>query len=302
MTEQKRKRAHHTVPRSHLTRFGQHPHAGRAHPHLVRVELPGTKRHLISVASATVEKDFYLTHTADGDPSDAFEDQLAEVEGAAATAVRRLVDDQEPLTDDSRERIAAWAALQHLRTPGQRDLLAVTAELTGEITGRGIREDLDDFPGSGPHTYVRHRELSRQDRDQLRATHLQSMVDSFRASVDTLLRRTWTVVFFRRKTLITSDSPVTLIPIPGADVRTPLSLTSNNGVLVPLDRRASLLMEETAGRDRVIAGTTSVNRRLNQEIANGARRCVFHHPDDDPLEGLVLPQPAEPRVMFERVR
>ncbi|OLZ59573.1 hypothetical protein BS330_04060 [Amycolatopsis keratiniphila subsp. nogabecina] len=299
MTDQQRKRAHHTVPRSHLARFARPLRTRRGHPQLTRVELPGTKRHPISVTSATVETDFYLTHTANGAPSDAFEDQLSEVEAAAAAAVRHLVDDKAPLTQEDREWIAAWTTLQHLRTPGHRDLLAVAAELTGEITGRSIGAELDHFPGPGPHTYTRH--LSREDRERHRTTHLQSMIDNFRAGVDTLSGRAWTVVFFQKKTLITSDSPVTLLPIPGADVRTPLSLTSNNGVLVPLDRRAALLMEEAAGGDRVIAGTAQLNRRLNQEIVNGARRCVFHHPDDDPLAGLVLPEPREPRVMFERV-
>ncbi|WP_167406461.1 DUF4238 domain-containing protein [Amycolatopsis thailandensis] len=299
MTKQQRKRSHHTVPRSHLTRFARAQRAGRGHPQLTRVELPGTKRHPISVTSATVETDFYLTHTADGDPSDAFEDQLSEVEAAAATAVRHLVDDKAPLTQEHREWIAAWAALQHLRTPGQRELLALTTELTSEISGRTLGEELEQFPGPGPHTYARH--LSRQESERHRAPHLQSIIDNFHAGVDTLVSRTWTVVFFERRTLITSDSPVTLLPIPGTAVRTPLSLTSNSGILVPLDRRAALLMDEGKGRDRVIAGTTQVSRRLNQEIVNGARRCVFHHPDDDPLAGLVLPEPQEQRVMFERV-
>lgn len=302
MSDQKLKRAHHTVPRSHLERFAQPPGPGRKHSQLTRVELPGTKRHPISVTDASVVNDFYLAHTADGVLTDAFEDRMAEVEGAAAAAVRELIDEEVwPISGTSRERIAAWTALQHLRTPGERDLLAATAELTSEITGRGIGEELAGFAGPGPHTYVRQRELSREDRDRLRDHHLEVMVNSFRAGIEILLGCTWTVVRFRSEALITSDTPVTLIPIPGADVRTPLSLTSNDGILVPLDRRVALMMVQNNGKDRLVAGTPQASTAANQEIVNGARRCVFHHPEDDPLAGLVLPEPAQAQVMFERI-
>ncbi|RAS59430.1 uncharacterized protein DUF4238 [Lentzea atacamensis] len=302
VSDPKLKRAHHTVPRFHLERFARPPGPGRAHAQLTRVELPGTKRHPISVTSATVERDFYLMRTTEGDLTDAFEDQLSEVEGAAAAAVRDLVDKGAwPLTDENREPIAAWAALQHLRTPGEREMLAVATELASEITSRGLRAELPGLAGAGPHTYVRQRELSREDRDQLREIHLQGMVRSFRSAVATLLGCAWTVVRFQRKSLITSDTPVTLIPIADADIRTPLSLASNDGILVPLDRRVALLMVDGTGDDRMIAGTTQASKSLNQEIVNGARRCVFHHPDDDPLAGLVLPEPAQAQLMFERM-
>lgn len=127
------------------------------------------------------------------------------------------------------------------------------------------------------------------------------MVRSFRSAVETVLGRRWTVVRFQRKALITSDTPVTLLPIDGADIRTPLSLASNAGILVPLDRRVALLMVHGGGQGVTIAGTTQRSKALNQAIVFGARRCVFHHPDDDPLAGLVLPEPVEAQVMFERI-
>ena len=40
-------------------------------------------------------------------------------------------------------------------------------------------------------------------------------------------------------------------------------------------------------------GVTKTAVDLNRATAGNARRYVFHHPDDDPLHGLVLPQPRE---------
>ncbi|MFJ8966738.1 DUF4238 domain-containing protein [Lentzea sp. NPDC102401] len=162
MHQQNLKRRHHTVPRSHLERFARPPAPGKAHAQLTRVELPGTDRRPISVTSATVVNDFYLTRTPDGALTDAFEDQLSTVEGDAAAAVRDLVDQAIwPITTQNRKRIARWVALQHLRTPGERDLLGAAHELTREITSRGIGSELQGFAGPGPHTYVRQGELSR---------------------------------------------------------------------------------------------------------------------------------------------
>nr|WP_309114764.1 DUF4238 domain-containing protein [Saccharothrix sp.] len=76
-----RKRRHHTVPKSHLRRFADDRNQ------LMRVVIPGTTRHRISINDATVEKDFYTVVGLDGEPSDELEDVFAELEGAAETAI-----------------------------------------------------------------------------------------------------------------------------------------------------------------------------------------------------------------------
>jgi hypothetical protein len=43
--------------------------------------------------------------------------------------------------------------------------------------------------------------------------------------------------------------------------------------------------------DRLVAGSAKIAADLNQAVANNARRFLFHHPSDDPLAGLALPQP-----------
>lgn len=68
------KRRHHTVPRFYLQRFAND--GGQ----LMRVELPGEKRHRLSTTNATVENGFYLAETTDGDWVDDVENALAEFE------------------------------------------------------------------------------------------------------------------------------------------------------------------------------------------------------------------------------
>jgi hypothetical protein len=40
-----------------------------------------------------------------------------------------------------------------------------------------------------------------------------------------------------------------------------------------------------------VPGSAKIAADINQAVANNARRFLFHHPSDDPLAGLALPQP-----------
>jgi len=62
-------------------------------------------------------------------------------------------------------------------------------------------------------------------------------------------------------------------------------------VQVPLDRRAALSMREAGREDRLVPGSAKIAADLNQAFVNNARRFLFHHPADDRLAGLPLPQP-----------
>jgi hypothetical protein len=53
--------------------------------------------------------------------------------------------------------------------------------------------------------------------------------------------------------------------------------------------RASL-PQPTPATDVPHAGVTAYARYSNSCSVNNARRMVFHHPQDDPLHGLALPQ------------
>ena len=68
---------------------------------------------------------------------------------------------------------------------------------------------------------------------------------------------------------------------------------STKQILIPLDRRAALVMDELGAPDSQRLGTTKLARQLNRWFVENARRYMFHHRDDDPLYGLELPAPRD---------
>ena len=101
----------------------------------------------------------------------------------------------------------------------------------------------------------------------------------------------WHLTFFTRKSLVTSDSPVVLRPTLRYPAGTAVAVGNAAEVQVPLDRPAALSMRAVGREDRLVPGSAKIAADLNQAVANNARRFLFHHPSDDPLAGLALPQP-----------
>jgi hypothetical protein len=61
----------------------------KSHGQLVRVELPGTRRHRVSAKDATVERDLYLAEDQQGNLVAGMKNLLAEIETPAATSSPR---------------------------------------------------------------------------------------------------------------------------------------------------------------------------------------------------------------------
>ena len=81
------------------------------------------------MTDATVIRNFYVVTLPDGTETDQAEDFFGQVEAAAVTAIRSLVDDRLwPVPDTARTDIARWAALQYLRVPWVRQLGREIAE------------------------------------------------------------------------------------------------------------------------------------------------------------------------------
>jgi hypothetical protein len=58
-------------------------------------------------------------------------------------------------------------------------------------------------------------------------------------------------------------------------------------------------MTEIGGDDDTGPGTTKLAKDFNQLLARNARRAIFHHPDDQPLEGIELPEPREREIYVD---
>lgn len=108
-----------------------------------------------------------------------------------------------------------------------------------------------------------------------------------------LCERDWVVTFYRRRSLATSDSHVVLRPMLTYPAGTTVAVADAAEVQIPLDRRLALSMLLGSRGDWRIAGVTKSALDLNAATVANARRYVFHHPAEDPREGLTLPEPRQ---------
>ena len=271
------KRRNHTVNGSYLTRFADDRGL------LAGIELPG-RRFLVPADGATVIRNFYVTRLPDGSESDQAEDDFCDIEGRATASIKILIDQRRwPVPGAVRTDIATWAALQFLRVPAVR-------QLASEITSAYIEPGVPFTTSTGEQTRLR-MPASEADPEKVKRLHLEFIRKNTPVVARMLCARDWHLTFFTRKTLVTSDSPVVLRPMLRYPDGTSVAVGDAAEIQVPLDRRAALSMTAAGGGDQRRAGLAKIAADLNQAVANNARRFLYHHPSDDPLAGLALPQP-----------
>ncbi|MFF2523719.1 DUF4238 domain-containing protein [Streptomyces liangshanensis] len=103
--------------------------------------------------------------------------------------------------------------------------------------------------------------------------------------------RSWGLCRFRRKALLTSDSPLVMVPAPGDGSGVGGGLATAAGYLLPLDRHAALVISGDKGEDSRVPASARLANSINRKAALEAHRNLFYPPDDEALEGLVVPQP-----------
>ena len=206
------------------------------------------------------------------------------VETAAAEAIRTIVDHMTwPIPAKVREDIAGWAALQYLRGPWVRRL---GSEIAAEFSGVGVSVRR----GDGEQIVLK---MPAEGLDELTGPSLQLQLIQRQLPVvaEMLYERDWTLAYYQRKRLATSDTPVVLLP--SADHPDILGVGIENAgeIYVPLDRRVGLSMASRGKGDVRISGVVKTALHSNDAMAKNARKYLFHHPEDNPLHGLELPEP-----------
>ncbi|MFE9993458.1 DUF4238 domain-containing protein [Streptomyces avermitilis] len=289
-------RRQHTVPRFYLKRFAD------ADERIMRVPIGSEQAPLpCGIKDVAVRNDFYSFPDDTGQLDDSVEIALSKLEGEAAHVLRMVVDDHcWPLPAAERKTMTDWVAAQFLRVPARREaanevfdhLTKTTLAIEGK---RGLRERLEaESGGPVPDEEVERKWAEKTDFSSYTVKppvvhHLASMASGIPAAADVLMQRGWVLYRFKRKKLITSDHPVTLI----RDPRTPrwigVGLATAAGVAIPLDRQVVLLMSAPGAPDRTGSPTAALAQDFNQRFAFSARSAVFHHPDDTPLVGVELP-------------
>lgn len=297
----KLKRRHHTVPKLLLRRFADGER-------IIRVPLDGSERRPVGIADVTVHRDFYSTRDENGDLDDTVEDLLMELEGKAAKVIREVIGGTWPLPTGERAVLAEWIAAQHARIPAARKAHNEMADHLGKVMiamggkheirrhleetstdhvsderAKALWDELTDFDGY-------YAEMSVND-------HLASMGQSIRTAHEVFMARSWGLIKFKHRTLLIPDHPVTLVREEGVPSLLGVGIGNAAAILMPIDRRAAIIMAPPGNDDFFVRTHTKLAKELNQRFACNARRELFHHPDDNPLDGVVLP-PVRDREMM----
>lgn len=301
---------HHTVPQFYLRGFAD------AAERIITVRLPGDRRYTQVIKKTAATNRFY---SIDGHPqgSDVFEKALSDMEGDAASVLHAIEGGAWPLSEEQRGALATFTAVQHVRGPDHRRtmgyLAATMTRLEVQVTGReniqhwvrqryGIEVDDDEAemvwqqatrPGGPPITISP-------------IAHIEQMVHSAFELLPYIVGRPWTLVRFRRRSLLTCDSPVALMPDPNDEPGRGVGFLTALAITFPLTRRLGLLMGDVrplaeakipvervrAGEgDGVESGTTALANLFNDATVHSASEYVYHHPDDESVLPSPLPKP-----------
>ncbi|WP_435060115.1 DUF4238 domain-containing protein [Streptomyces sp. bgisy060] len=270
---------HHYVPQMYLRNFADADNRTQ----VVRLATKRSTAERINTIAAT---NHFHRLTVGGEQSLHLEDAATALEGRAAKPLLRLINPRErmwPLPDEERMTLAFFVTFQYLRVPVKRDMFSSLVAQLPDIFGGRLPEEFEgvDIP----------------------LMHGTSMVGpSLPEGAAELCDRAWTLVDFKLKRLATSDVPVVPLPDEHTTERTAAGLRSAGGLYFPLSPRTALFIGPPGTHprtDQILPGSTRLARLFTAATVRWARDCLFHHPDDDPLRGLDLPEPRRGEVRWE---
>lgn len=276
--------------------------------YLTRTVLPGTFSHRIGVNDATVNNDYYTVEFEDGTVSDAAETLFGEIEAPASSALRGLLSTPVVFPDgDQRDALAAWIALQYVRTPAirrQRDELhsALVRMVVGVVGKRGLRNFIEEREGvaiSAARVEAEWQDLTKPGgpTSRVRAeNHILNILELLPSTTERLVDGRWMVIDFGENFLVAGDHPVFLMADPEAPDWRGVGLGNAHAFGLALSRRRGIIIftgDGEPGPDVMGPGTASEARTLNAQTIQNAREAIYHHPDDDPVAWFdgELPQP-----------
>lgn len=286
-----------------LSRFYLNGFANQA-GQLRRVLLPGDRAHLTSVNNASVIKDFYTVDLSDGTQTDLFERLFAEVERPASVALRAVRAGVWPLNELQKVHLAGWIALQHLRVEAIRTSQAeIKAQMIRVLVGasgkEALREHIESSEGapiSADRLDAEWADLTKPGGPTLQADaseHMRTVVELLPPTTEMFASLQWSLGVYEDLALITCDHPVVLVPHANHPQRSGVGLVTAAGFAVPLSRRLGLVIGASPDLpDMRLPGHPPLGRLLNAGVAANARKCLFHHPDDEELvSSLTLGEP-----------
>lgn len=293
---QKPARRHHVVSKFYLRGFADESRRITRHP-----LAPGSAVAPVGIDDATVRKDFYRVE-GEGVQPDVFEGAMGDLESVTAPAFEQLIAGHEPLSHQDRYHLAIWIALHFLRSEATRrageELHRTFSKLEiGVFTTGQVRErlGLTDRVSDGEVEQLRARMLAAADKVRVdHHSHLRVIAESLQGMTNLVFgRQPWIITRYERKALATSDTPVVLIPRrEDRDMGLGTGFGTAAELFVPISRRVGLHLgalpplDQKPGPPVEARGSAHFARWSNQHTLWNARRVVFHHPADDPLNGL----------------
>lgn len=285
---------------------------------ITAVRLPGDTTFTAPTRSVAAKKHLYSVE-AEGQAPDAFEKVLGGVEADASRIIRKVVEGRERLSEDERNGLAFFIALQAARGPEtKRSMEHIASEALRLQIGAGGKEAL-----RRKYRQQTKREPTDEEIDGLwsrimepgvnlapvsNLTFVKHIVTTAQQLMPYVSGRPWTVHRFDQRSLIVSDSPVGLVPHPDDKDVDPwggVGFMGAWGITFPLTRKVGILMSDPmvfaeivpvervrAGHfDQRANGTTAVEKLFNEMTVRGAREWIYHHPDDAEFVPRDLPAP-----------
>lgn len=123
--------------------------------------------------------------------------------------------------------------------------------------------------------------------------HLRTLTDLLGPTTATFANQQWSLSEFQRKSLVTGDHPVSLLADSQRSSYMGVGLATAAGYSLPLSRRHGLVIGASPDLpDLWVRGTAQLAKATNQGTVLNSRKCLYYHPDDDPVvRELHLPNP-----------
>jgi hypothetical protein len=302
-----RSKIHHYLPQLILRGFAKDDR-------VVTVELKDGRRYQQRVGTAAAENNYNTIELDDGTQSDLAERLIAdEIEAPASTILARIAAGGWFENDDERLLVARFLALQYVRVPWRREhsnamadqLMKLEMAAGGPNRLREIMEAQEGRPVTDDEVRDTWKDLGDFDGWRLtmpREHHvIESLghADEFAPALVGIYD--WSVMRWEHRSILTTDSPVLLVPQEGTPQWRGVGLYTAGSIWFPVDRRTALVLGAPPNGERhdrlpLRASVTSA-RRLNTALVGSAHRRLYHHPDDSLSEmlgeGYELPTPME---------
>lgn len=297
---------HHVVPQFLLDRFAKDGLIELIDRHNF------TKRRQSAVPTALAQNDFYtLESDAGRDP--AVEKMFAdEVEGPAASALRKVIDQRRSSTFPAlRQNISAFLAFQFIR--GESTRRAIVEEhramfqktalvATPEILRADIRRRESREPSEQE---VRELWEFAQNTDAYKVVvpneaeaHLGIALPIAQELIPLIYDRQWVILVFDTPLLLTGDEPVAVVGKKLKPGEAGGGIKLGDEVVFAADPRHALVLTQSDEPDEARRGTPRMASIINRHVAFGCHRFIAQTPGLDTLKGMALPKKAAPTQTF----